>query len=348
MRSVFEDAYNYMKSGQLLRQVINKLNAIDFNRQAERHQFNDLYEKILRDLQSAGNAGEFYTPRAVTQFMVDMVNPQLGRDGARPRVRHRRLPGLHARAPAQAGEERAGRSDAAAQHPRRGEEAAAAPAVHDQHDAARHRGAQPTSATTTRSPARCATTARADRVDVIVTNPPFGGMEEHGIENNFPADVRTKETADLFLVLIKHLLKPGGRGAHGPARRHAVRRGREDAHQGAAARRVQPAHHRAAAQRRLRPYTGIKTNLLFFTKGEPTQGDLVLRAPVPGGRARATTRPSRSASRSSRPKRPGGAARPMALRAAWRGEFAWKVGIEAIKASRLQPRPEEPACGARG
>ena len=78
VRGVFEDAYNYMKSGQLLRQVINKLNAIDFNRQSERHQFNDLYEKILKDLQSAGNAGEFYTPRAVTQFMVDMVNPQLG------------------------------------------------------------------------------------------------------------------------------------------------------------------------------------------------------------------------------------------------------------------------------
>lgn len=78
VRGVFEDAYNYMKSGHLLRQVVNKLNAIDFNRQAERHQFNDLYEKILRDLQSAGNAGEFYTPRAVTQFMVDMTNPQLG------------------------------------------------------------------------------------------------------------------------------------------------------------------------------------------------------------------------------------------------------------------------------
>ena len=61
-----------------MHQVINKLNAINFNRQSERHLINDLYEKILKDLQSAGNAGEFYTPRAVTQFMVDMVNPQLG------------------------------------------------------------------------------------------------------------------------------------------------------------------------------------------------------------------------------------------------------------------------------
>ena len=78
IHTAFEDTFNYMKSGQLLRQVINKINGIDFNRQADRHQFNDIYEKILRDLQSAGNAGEFYTPRAVTQFMVDMVNPQLG------------------------------------------------------------------------------------------------------------------------------------------------------------------------------------------------------------------------------------------------------------------------------
>ena len=78
VQAVFEDAFNYMKSGQLLRQVINKINEIDFNSQQDRHQFNDLYEKILKDLQSAGNAGEFYTPRAVTQFMVDRVNPQLG------------------------------------------------------------------------------------------------------------------------------------------------------------------------------------------------------------------------------------------------------------------------------
>ncbi len=78
LRSVFDDTYNYMKSGHLLRQVINKLAVINFNRQAERHQFNDLYEKLLKDLQAAGNAGEFYTPRAVTQFMTDMLNPQLG------------------------------------------------------------------------------------------------------------------------------------------------------------------------------------------------------------------------------------------------------------------------------
>ncbi len=79
IRSVFNEAVNYMKSGQLMRQVINKLiEDFDFNRSNDRHVFGDIYEQILRDLQSAGNAGEFYTPRAVTQFMVDQVDPKLG------------------------------------------------------------------------------------------------------------------------------------------------------------------------------------------------------------------------------------------------------------------------------
>src|SRR6478672_4532666 len=79
VREVFEDSYNYMKSGTLLRQVINKINKeIDLGTQAERHALNDIYEQILRDLQSAGNAGEFYTPRPVTQFIVEMVAPKLG------------------------------------------------------------------------------------------------------------------------------------------------------------------------------------------------------------------------------------------------------------------------------
>ena len=78
VRSVFEDGYNYMKSGTLMRQVINKINEIDFNSSEDRHMFGDIYEKILSDLQSAGNAGEYYTPRAVTQFMADMVDPEIG------------------------------------------------------------------------------------------------------------------------------------------------------------------------------------------------------------------------------------------------------------------------------
>ena len=73
---MFEDAYNYMKSGQLMRQVVNRINEIDFNNLTERQHFGDIYEKILNDLQSAGNAGEYYTPRAVTAFMVDRIDPR--------------------------------------------------------------------------------------------------------------------------------------------------------------------------------------------------------------------------------------------------------------------------------
>src|SRR6185437_7711 len=78
VRDVFEDAYNYMKSGQLMRQVVNKITDVDFNNLAERQHFGDIYEQILNDLQSAGNAGEYYTPRAVTTFMAERMDPRPG------------------------------------------------------------------------------------------------------------------------------------------------------------------------------------------------------------------------------------------------------------------------------
>src|SRR5438105_2494388 len=78
VRDVFEDAYNYMKSGQLMRQVVNKINQIDFNNLSERQHFGDIYEQLLNDLQNAGNAGEYYTPRAVTAFMADRIDPHPG------------------------------------------------------------------------------------------------------------------------------------------------------------------------------------------------------------------------------------------------------------------------------
>ncbi len=144
IRSVFEDAYNYMKSGQLLRQVINKIQeGVDFNKAQDRHLFGDMYEQFLRDLQSAGNAGEFYTPRAVTEFMVRMVNPHLGEKVLDPAcgtggfltctIEHIRKQDVKT-----ADDE----AQLAGQHPRRREETAAAPAVHHQHDPARHRRAQ--------------------------------------------------------------------------------------------------------------------------------------------------------------------------------------------------------------
>lgn len=78
VRSAFEDAYNYMKSGTLIRQVVNKINEVDFNKKSDRHLLNDIYEKLLKELQGAGNYGEFYTPRPLTKFVVEMVDPKLG------------------------------------------------------------------------------------------------------------------------------------------------------------------------------------------------------------------------------------------------------------------------------
>ncbi len=130
VRAVFEDAYNYMKSGTLLRQVINKLNEVDFNKTSDRHEFGDIYEKILGDLQNAGNAGEYYTPRAVTQFIVDQVDPRLGEKILDPAcgtggfltcaIEHVRD---------EVREEGRRRGAAPGGDPRRGEEAAAAPPV---------------------------------------------------------------------------------------------------------------------------------------------------------------------------------------------------------------------------
>ena len=343
VRSVFEDAFNYMKSGQLLRQVINKLNAIDFNRQTERHQFNDLYEKILRDLQSAGNAGEFYTPRAVTQFMVDQVNPKLGETVLDPACGT------------------GGFLVCALEHLRK-----QVANEHDQETLQRSvRGVEkkqlPHMLCTTNMmlhgvevPSRIAhdnTLTRplrdygaADRVDVIITNPPFGGVEEPGTENNFPADVRTKETADLFLVLIKHLLKPGGRGA-------LVLPDGTLFGEGVKSRIKEQLLAECNLHTIVRlpngvfsPYTGIKTNLLFFTKGAPTREVWFYEHQYPTGvKNYNKTKPIRIDEFDVEKAWWGSEADGFAGRV--EGEFAWKVGIEAIKASGFNLDQKNPHAG---
>jgi len=199
-----------MKSGTLLRQVINKINSIDFNAQADRHHFNDLYEKLLKDLQSAGNAGEYYTPRALTEFIVEMVDPRFGEFVLDPAcgtggflanaIEHMRK------------QVKTSEDETLLQSSLRGIEKKQLPHLLCLTNMILHGIDAPTAirrANTLTRPLR--DYGPADRVDVVVTNPPFGGIEEPGVEQNFPQAVRTRETADLFLVLIIRLLNPGGR-----------------------------------------------------------------------------------------------------------------------------------------
>ena len=283
IHDVFEDAYQYMKNGTLLRQVINRLNeSLDFNRTEDRHIFGDLYEQILKDLQSAGNAGEYYTPRAVTQFMVDMVNPQLGEKVLDPAcgtggfltyaIKH-----LRKQVKTPDDEELLQRSVL-------GIEKKPLPHLLCVTNMLLHGIDVPTNIRHDNTLSKpLASYVPKDRVDAIITNPPFGGMEEDGIETNFPQKFRTRETADLFLVLILTLLKDGGRGAivlpDGTLFGEGVKTTIKE---------------KLLTECNLHtilrlpngvfsPYTGIKTNLLFFTKGEPTKEIWFYEHPYPPG-----------------------------------------------------------------
>ena len=200
VKSLFEDSYNYMKSGTLMRSVINKLNEIDFDKASDRHLFNDIYENILKDLQSAGNSGEYYTPRPVTQFMVDMVNPQLGEqvldfacgtggflvcalEHLRKQVRNID-------------------DEAQLQKSILGVEKKPLPHMLCTTNLILHNIDNPQIKHDNSLAYPVKDIKPKDRVDIVLTNPPFGGIEEDGIEDNFPVNYKTKETADLFLVLL--------------------------------------------------------------------------------------------------------------------------------------------------
>ena len=283
VRDVFEDSYHYMKSGQLVRQVINKINEIDFNDLKEKQHFGDIYEQLLRDLQAAGNAGEYYTPRAVTQFMIDRLDPRPGERLLDPAcgtggfltcaIDHMR--GRYVKTVKQEEKMQSGLM-AVEKKPLPHLLCVTNMLLHgiDQPGFVRHDN------TLTR-PLR--DYGPADRVDLIATNPPFGGMEEDGIESNFPAAFRTRETADLFLVLIMHLLKDGGRAA-------VVLPDGTLFGEGIKTRIKEKLLTECNLHTIVRlpngvfnPYTGIRTNLLFFTKGAPTREVWYYEHPYPPG-----------------------------------------------------------------
>ena len=278
VREVFQDANNYMKSGTLMLGVIEKLDeAVNFHDLKSRGQMGQIYEQILNDLRSAGNAGEFYTPRAVTEFMVQMVNPRLkkretvldpacGTGGF--------LTATIDHFEKQLTKKSSAEDKKAIAQCIRGIEKKQLPHLLCTTNMLLHNIEVPSMIEHRNTLAKGWNDwSRNERADCVITNPPFGGMEDDGVGNDFPSDVKTRETADMFLVLIvKKLLKDnGGRAAvvlpDGTLFGEGVKAKVKEL---LLMRECQLHTIIRLPNGVFNPYTGIKTNLLFFTKGEPT------------------------------------------------------------------------------
>ncbi len=269
LREVFIGNHNYMKSGICIRKVLNKLSEIDFNASEDRHLFGDIYEGILKELQSAGKSGEFYTPRAITQFMSDRIDLQLGEKLLDPACG---TGGFlicaieHLKKQAKTADDRN-----VIQKNVMGWEYKPLPYLLATTNLVLHDVEVPnlTFDDTLSKPYN--DYRERDRVNAILANPPFGGMVANGNESNFPKNFRTKESADLFLLLMIRLLKAGGRAAivlpdgslTGDGVKQRIReKWLSDCNLHTIIRLPNSV---------FSPYATVATNLLFFTKGTATK-----------------------------------------------------------------------------
>lgn len=211
VKEVFEDLNQYMKNGVLLRQVINIINEIEFDDAEDRHMFGDIYEGILKDLQSAGNAGEFYTPRALTDFIIQQLNPQLGEivgdftSGTGGFL----TSALNYLAP-QIQTTDDGRLF---QQSIRGQEWKPLPYLLSITNLLLHNVEAPNIRHCDSLGIKMSDFKEDDKVNVIAMNPPYGGSTDIAAKSNFPMEFRSSETADLFMALIMYRLKTNGRAA---------------------------------------------------------------------------------------------------------------------------------------
>jgi len=321
IRNIFDGTNNYMKSGTTFRQAINKLNEIDFNSSKEHHIFNAIYEDILQGLATKKDTGEFYTPRAVTQFIIDMVNPQLGEKLKDPAngtggflvcaIEHLRMQVKNV-------------ADLKIlQETITGTELKPLPFMLSVINLIIHDIEVPQIENGDSLSRELTSIRQADRVDVIVTNPPFGGVVGDGMETNFPLNYRTKESADLFLILFIQLLKEGGRAGivlpDGSLTGEGVKaRVREklltDCNLHTIIRLPQSV---------FAPYATVNTNLLFFEKGKKTKEVWYYEHTLPEGyKAYSKTKPIRIEEFED-------------IKSWWtkreESEVSWKVSINTIK-----------------
>lgn len=282
VREVFEDLNNYMKDGVLIRQVVNVLNEIDLTDFQTRHAFNEIYETILKDLQSAGKSGEFYTPRAVTDFVVKMVDPKIGESVADFAC------GTGGFLVSALNHMKESAEDTSSNEELKksfyGVEKKSLPYLLCTTNMLLHDINEPNIIRGNSLEKNVRDYEEEDKFDVILMNPPYGGTEKKSVQQNFPTELRNSETADLFMVEILYRLKQNGRvgivlpdgflfgtdGAKGAIKRKLF----EECNVHTIIRLPGSI---------FAPYTSIATNLLFFDKTGPTEETWFYRMDLPKG-----------------------------------------------------------------
>lgn len=289
--NVFKGVQNRMVSGYLLRDIVNKINGIHFSSSEEVHTLSHLYESMLREMRdAAGDSGEFYTPRPVVRFMVQAMNPQLGETVLDPACG---TGGFlveaydHMAEQVKTPEHRHQLQRATLF----GQEAKPLPYMLVQMNLLLHGLEAPQIAYGNTLERRITEIGHSERVDVILTNPPFGGEEEAGIKANFPANMQTAETALLFLQFIMRKLRVAGFGAERGGRAAVVVPNGMLFGDGVCAVIKEEMLKEFKLHTIVRlpqgvfaPYTDIPANLLFFERGGPTATIWYYELPLPQGR----------------------------------------------------------------
>lgn len=291
--NVFKGVTNRMESGYLLRDVINKVTGIHFTASEEMHTLSRLYENMLREMRdAAGDSGEFYTPRPVVKFMVDVTDPQLGETVLDPACGTGGFL-VEAYDHLAAGCKSVADRRKVQQESLFGQEAKSLPYMLVQMNLLLHGLEYPNIKYGNTLAVKVTEIGDDDRVDVILTNPPFGGEEEKGILNNFPADKQTAETALLFLQLIMRKLKRPARGT--PGRAAVVVPNGTLFGDGICARIKEELLKEYNLHTVVRlpegtfsPYTDIPANLLFFDRSGPTESIWYYQVPPPEDRRKYT------------------------------------------------------------
>lgn len=282
VQTVFADANQYMKEGVLLRQVINVIDELDFSDYKESHAFGEIYETILKELQSAGSAGEFYTPRAVTDFMAQIIKPQIGETMADFACGTGGfivswLKELHKQVKTTEDEEAYSNSIY-------GIEKKQFPYMLCVTNLLLHGLDVPQVYHANTLLYDVLDYTESDKVNVILMNPPYGGSEKADVKNHFPDDLASSETADLFMSVIMYRLKQGGRAA--VILPDGFLFGTDNAKVNIKKKLLREFNLHTIIRLPgsvFSPYTSITTNILFFDNTHPTEGTWFYRLDMPEG-----------------------------------------------------------------